>query len=76
MMTVVGLVKNPLYLAAHTDGRYFDHISVYCSYLDHARKQFAAGKDKVTVLAGLIELHLPRKLAASMAEQAAVRLNK
>ena len=76
MMTVVGLVKNPLYLAAHTDGRYFDHISVYCSYLDHARKQFAAGKDKATVLAELIELHLPQKLAASMAKLADVRLNK
>ena len=76
MMTVVGLVKNPLYLAAHTDGRYFDHISVYCSYLDLARKQFAAGKDKVTVLAELIELHLPQKLAASMAKLADVRLNK
>ena len=53
-----------------------DLARVDCSYLDHARKRFAAGKDKVTVLAELIELHLPRKLAASMAKLAAVRFNK
>lgn len=76
MMTVVGLVKNPRHLAAYTDGRYFDHISVCCSYLDHAQKQFAAGKDKATVLAELIELHLPQKLTESMANLAADRLNK
>ena len=76
MMTVIGLVRNPQHLAPYTDGRYFDHISVYCSYLDHARKQFAAGKDKATVLAELIEFHLPKNLAASMAKGAAGRLKK
>lgn len=76
MLMVVGFIKNPKHIAAYTDGRYFDHISVYCSYLDHAGKQFAAGKDKATVLAELIELHLPQNLAASMANVAAVRLKK
>src|ERR1700686_1688027 len=46
MMMVVGFVKNPQYLAPFKDGQYFDHISIFCSYLDHARKQFKAGKDK------------------------------
>jgi len=76
MMMVIGLVKNPQYLEAYTDGRYSDHISVYCSYLDHARKQFAAGRDKAAVLAEMIELHLPQNLAASMAKAAAGRLKK
>lgn len=76
MLMVIGLVKNPQYRAAFTDGRYFDHVSVYCSYLDHARKQFVAGKDKITVLAELTELHLPNNLAASMAKVAAQRLKK
>lgn len=76
MLMVVGLVKDPQHLAAYTDGRYFDHISINCSYLDHARKQFAAGKDKATVLAELIEAHLPQNLAAAMAKAAARRLKK
>jgi hypothetical protein len=76
LLMVRGLVKNPQYRAAFTDGRYFDHVSVYCSYLDHARKQFAAGKDKATVLAELTELHLPNNLAASMTKLAAQRLKK
>jgi hypothetical protein len=76
MMMVIGLVKNPRYRAAFTDGRYFDHVSVYCGYLDHARKQFAGGKDKASVLAELIELHLPKNLTASMAKVAAGRLEK
>ena len=33
MMMVVGLVKNPQYLAAFKNGQYFDHVSIYCSYL-------------------------------------------
>jgi hypothetical protein len=76
MMMVIGLVKNPQHLVAYTSGQYFDHISVYCSYLDHARKQFAAGKDKAAVLAELVELHLPPNLSASMAKAAAGRLKK
>lgn len=76
MMMVVGLVKNPQYLAAFKNGQYFDHVSIYCSYLDHARKQFKAGKDRVAVLAELKELHLPQNLAASMAKVAAGRLMK
>ena len=76
MLMVVGLVKNPQHLAAFTDGKYFDHISVYCSYLDHARKLFAAGKDKAAVLAEIVELHRPQNLAASMATAASVRLKK
>jgi hypothetical protein len=65
MLMVIGLVKNPHYRAAFIDGRYFDHVSVYCSYLDHARKRFVAGKDKATVLAELTELHQPKNLTAS-----------
>jgi hypothetical protein len=76
MLMVIGLVKNPRRLAAFTDGKYFDHISVYCSYLDHARKLFAAGKDKAAVLAEIVELHRPQNLAASMATAAAGRLKK
>jgi hypothetical protein len=76
MLMVVGLVKNPQHLAAFTDGKYFDHISVYCIYLDHARKLFAAGKEKAAVLAEMVELHLPQNLAASMATAASVRLKK
>lgn len=76
MMTVIGLIKNPQYLVAFTEGTYFDHISVYCSYLDHARKLFIAGKDKAAVLAEIIELHRPQNLAVSMAKAAAGRLKK
>jgi hypothetical protein len=76
MLMVVGLVKNPQYRAAFTDGKYFDHISVYCHYLDHARKLFAAGKEKAAVLAAIVELHRPHNLAASMASAASVRLKK
>jgi hypothetical protein len=76
MLMVIGLVKNPQYRAAFTEGRYLDHVSVYCSYLDHARKRFVAGKDKATVLAELTELHQPKNLTASMAKVAAQRLNK
>ena len=76
MMMVVGLVKNPQYLAGFKNGQYFDHISVYCSYLDHVRKQFAAGKDKSAVVSELVELHLPQNLSASMAKAADGRLKK
>ena len=76
MLMVVGFVKNPQYLAAFKNGKYFDHVSIYCSHLDHARKQFKAGKDRVAVLAELKELHLPQNLAASMAKVAAGRLMK
>jgi len=50
------------------NGQYFDHISIYCSYLDAARKQFKAGKDKAAVLVDLIELHVPKNIAESMAK--------
>jgi hypothetical protein len=45
MLMVIGLVKNPEHLAAFTNGKYLDHISIYCSYLNHAHKLFAEGKD-------------------------------
>lgn|GEM_PF-4866199 len=73
---VIGFHKNPEYFKAYTNGEYFDHISIYCSYLDHVGKQFTAGKDKATVMAELIELHLPQNLAASMAKVAAIRAKK
>lgn len=76
MMMVVGLVRNPQYLAAFKNGKYFDHISIYCSYLDHARKQFKAGKDKAVVLAELKELHLPQNLTESMVRVATSRAKK
>jgi hypothetical protein len=76
MLMVIGFAKNPEYFKAYTNGEYFDHISIYCSYLDHVGKQFAAGKDKVTVLAELTELHLPKNLAESMAKAAAIRAKK
>lgn len=73
MMMVIGFSKNPQYLAAFTSGQYFDHVSVYCNYLDYVRKQFEVGKDKAAVLAELKELHLPNNLAQSMAIVAANR---
>jgi hypothetical protein len=73
MMMVVGLAKNPQHLAVFQNGQYFDHISIYCNYLDAARKQFKAGKDKAAVLAELIELHVPKNIAESMAKVAAGR---
>ncbi len=76
MMTVIGLGKNPQFLAAFKNGQYFDHISIYCSYLDHARKQFKAGEDKATVLAELTELHFPQNLTAAMQKVAAGRAKK
>ena len=76
MMMVIGLGHNPKYLEAYTNGQYFDHISVYRSYLDHASEQLKAGKDKAAVLAELIEFHLPKKLAESMAKAAAGRAKK
>lgn len=76
MLMVMGFAKNPKHFEAYNNGEYFDHISVYCSYLDYVAKQFAAGKDKATVLAELIELHLPQNLAASMAKAAVGRLKK
>ena len=74
ILMVIGLHKNPEYFKAYSNGQYFDHISVYCSYLDYVGKQLAAGKDKMMVLAELIELHLPENLAESMAKAAAVRV--
>jgi len=76
MLMVIGLGKNPEYFKAYTNGKYFDHISIYCSYLNHVGKQFAAGKDKATVMAELKELHLPENLAASMEQLATIRTKK
>jgi len=76
MLMVIGFAKNPEYFKAYTNGEYFDHISIYCSYLDHVGKQFAAGKDKAAVLAELTDLHLPQNLTASMAKAAAIRAKK
>lgn len=76
MLMVIGFAKNPQYFKAYTNGEYFDHISIYCSYLDHIDKQFAAGKDKATVLAELIELHLPQNLTVAMKKVAAGRTKK
>ncbi len=41
-------------------GNTFDHISVYCGYLDHPGKQFAAGKNKASVLIELKDYTFPR----------------
>jgi hypothetical protein len=76
MLMVMGFAKNPKYFEAYSNGQYFDHISVYCSYLDHIGKMFAAGNDKAAVLAVLKELHLPKNLTASMQQAAAGREKK
>lgn len=60
MLTVVGLARNPQYMEPYTSGRYFAHLSVYCTYLDHARKLFEAGRDKTTVQTALINMHRPK----------------
>jgi hypothetical protein len=76
MMQVIVLGPNAEYLKAYKNGEYFDHISVYCSYLDHVRKLFAAGKNKPEVLAELIHLHLPKTLHAALAQAATVRAKR
>lgn len=76
MLMVIGVAKNPEYFRAYTDGEYFDHISIYCSYLNHAGTQFAAGKDKATVMAELKNLHQPENLMASMRQVATIRIRR
>ena len=76
MMMVIGLVKNPEHLASFTNGKYLDHISIYCSYLNHAHKLFVEGKDKTAVLAEIVELHRPENFAASMVKVEAARVKK
>ncbi len=60
MMMVISLAHYPEYLETYTSGRYFSHISVYCSYLNHVQKLFEDGRDKTTVLGALINMHRPK----------------
>jgi hypothetical protein len=76
MLMVIGFAKNPEYFKAYANGEYFDHISVYCSYLNHIGNLFAAGKDKAAALTELKQLHLPKNLALSMQQAAAGRQRK
>ena len=64
------------YLKPYTDGGYFDHISVYCHYLNNIQKLFKAGKIKAEVLTELIDWHLPKNLRASQVAAAAGRAKK
>lgn len=73
MMQVIVLGPNAEYLKAYKNGGYFDHISVYCSYLNNIKKMFNAGKTKGEVLTALIDWHLPKSLHAAQAAAAAGR---
>ena len=68
MMTVIGFARHPEYLEPYTSGRYFSHISVYCSYLNHVQKLFEAGRDKSTVLVALINMHRPKSFWEAQAK--------
>jgi hypothetical protein len=64
------------YLEPYKDGGYFDHISVYCHYLNNIQKLFKAGKTKAEVLTELIDWHLPKNLHAAQAAAATDRAKK
>jgi hypothetical protein len=72
MMMVIGLAHNPEYLEPYTSGRYFGHISVYCSYLNHLQKLFEAGRDKATCLEALINMHRPKTFWEAQAKAQAL----
>jgi hypothetical protein len=76
MMQVIVLGPNAAYLKPYKQGGYFDHISVYCHYLNDIHKLFKAGKTKVAVLTELIDWHLPKNLNAAQAAAAAGRAKK
>jgi hypothetical protein len=76
MMQVIVLGPDAEYLKPFKNGEYFDHISVYCSYLDNIQKLFKAGKTKTEVLTQLIDWHLPKNLQAAQAAVAAGRAAK
>jgi hypothetical protein len=76
MMQVIVLGPNAEYLKAYKNGEYFDHISVYCHYLNNIQKLFKAGKTKAEVLTALIDWHLPKNLQAARAAAAAGRAQK
>jgi hypothetical protein len=76
MMQVIVLGPNAQYLEAYKNGEYFDHISVYCHYLNNIQKLFKAGKTKAEVLTELIDWHLPKNLHAAQAAAAAGRARK
>jgi hypothetical protein len=70
MMVVIGLAKHPEYLEPYTSGRYFNHISVYCTYLAYLQKMFEGGKDKAAALSGLINMHRPKSFWEAQAKAA------
>jgi hypothetical protein len=76
MMQVIVLGPDAEYLKPFKNGEYFDHISVYCSYLDNIQKLFKAGKTKTEVLTQLIDWHLPKNLQAAQTAVAAGRAAK
>lgn len=70
MMMVIGLAQHPEYLEAYTSGRYFNHISVYLSYLNYLKQMFEGGKDKAAALSGLINMHRPKSFWEAQAKAA------
>jgi hypothetical protein len=76
MMQVIILGPNAAYLKPYKEGGDFDHISVYCHYLNNVHKLFKTGKTKVEVLTELIDWHLPKNLNAAQAAAAAGRAEK
>jgi len=76
MMQVIVLGPDPEFLKPYKNGGYFDHISVYCHYLNNIQKLFKAGKTKPEVSTELIDWHLPKNLHAAQAAAAAGRVKK
>jgi hypothetical protein len=70
MMMVIGLAQHPEYLEPYTSGRYFNHISVYLSYLNYLKQMFEGGKDKAAALSGLINMHRPKSFWEAQAKAA------
>jgi hypothetical protein len=70
MMMVIGLAQHPEYLEPYTSGRYFNHISVYLTYLAYLQKMFEGGKDKAAALSGLIDMHRPKSFWEAQAKAA------
>jgi hypothetical protein len=69
-MMVIGVAQHPEYLEPYTSGRYFNHISVYCTYVGYLQKMFEGGKDKAAALSGLINMHRPKSFWEAQAKAA------
>jgi len=60
LLLVIGLVRNPEYLEVYKSGRYEQHFSIYCTFLNHLANLFHDERDKATVLSALISMSRPK----------------